>query len=115
RRFVLAQKPPARRAYELCVLSALRDALRAGNIYLPTSRRYADPETYLIPQTDWPHVRAEVCRQLDLEPTGTERLNRRAQDLQTLLPRLDRNDIKFTQVAVCHISQNAIDGLPSVS
>jgi TnpA family transposase len=90
RRFVLAQKPPARRAYEVCVLSTLRDALRAGNIYLPTSRRYADPETYLIPQTDWPRVRAEVGRQLDQEPTGTERLNRRAQDLQTLLPRLDR-------------------------
>ena len=90
RRFVFAQKPPARRAYELCVLSTLRDALRAGNIYLPTSRRYADPETYLIPPSDWPQVRAEVCRQLDLEPTGTERLNRRAQDLQNLLPRLDR-------------------------
>ncbi len=56
RRFVLAQKPPARRAYELCVLSTLRDALRAGNIYLPTSRRYADPETYLIPHSDWPQA-----------------------------------------------------------
>ncbi|MFQ5344184.1 MAG: DUF4158 domain-containing protein, partial [Anaerolineae bacterium] len=43
-----------RRYYELCLLSELRNALRAGNIWLEDSRRYADPESYLISRTQWP-------------------------------------------------------------
>ena len=90
RRFVQNHGEPSRRAYELCALSTLRDALRAGDIYLPTSRRYADPETYLIPKSRWPGLRAEVCEELHLDPTGSERLSQRVQELKTLLPRLDR-------------------------
>ena len=50
RRLVMANDPPDRRPYELCALSTLRDKLRAGDIYLPHSRRYTDPETFLIPK-----------------------------------------------------------------
>jgi hypothetical protein len=39
-----------RHYYELCVLWELRNALRAGNVWLDSSRRYANPETYLIPK-----------------------------------------------------------------
>ena len=39
----------SRRYYELCTLWHLRSALRAGNIWVAHSRRYANPETYLIP------------------------------------------------------------------
>ena len=70
RRFVQNHGEPSRRAYELCALSTLRDALRAGDIYLPTSRRYADPEAYLIPKSQWPGLRAEVCEEIHLDPTG---------------------------------------------
>jgi hypothetical protein len=90
RRFVQNHGEPSRRAYELCALSTLRDALRAGDIYVPTSRRYADPETYLIPKARWPGLRAEVCEEFPLDPTGSERLSQRVQELKTLLPRLDR-------------------------
>jgi uncharacterized protein DUF4158 len=38
-----------RRYYELCTLWELRAALRAGDLWLETSRRYANPESYLIP------------------------------------------------------------------
>jgi TnpA family transposase len=90
RRFVFEQGQPRRRAYEWCVLWALRDALRAGDVYLPTSRRYANPETYLIPKPQWPLLREEVGQQLELDPTGAERLASRARELTTLLLRLDR-------------------------
>lgn len=90
RRFVMPDGPPARRAYELCTLSTLRDTLRSGDIYLPHSRRDTDPETFLIPRAQWPHLRAEVCQQLNLDPTGTTRLGERAQALRDLLPRVDR-------------------------
>ena len=43
-----------RHYFELCVLWELRAALRAGDVWLETSRRYADPETYLIPRERWP-------------------------------------------------------------
>jgi TnpA family transposase len=81
---------PNRPPYELCVLSTLRDALRSGDIYLPHSRRYTDPETFLIPRVAWPQLREDVCQQLDLDSTGATRLSDRAQALTDLLPRVDR-------------------------
>ncbi|WP_433501788.1 Tn3 family transposase (plasmid) [Sphaerimonospora sp. CA-214678] len=44
-----------RHYWELCVVLALRDGLRSGDIFVPGSRRYADPATYLY--TDcWPDL-----------------------------------------------------------
>jgi hypothetical protein len=90
RRFVMPNGQPARRPYELCALSTLRDTLRSGDLYLPNSRRYTDPETFLIPRATWPMLREDVCQQLDLDPTGATRLSDRAQELKDLLPRVDR-------------------------
>lgn len=50
-----------RRSFELCVLWELRGALRAGNIWIEGSRRYANPETYLLPEEQWPALRSEAC------------------------------------------------------
>jgi hypothetical protein len=55
-----------RHYYELCVLWELRGALRAGNVWLEASRRYANPETYLIPPERWGELRSEVCRQIQM-------------------------------------------------
>ena len=90
RRFVMPQGQPTRRAYELCMLSTLRDKLRSGDIYLPNSRRYTDPETFLIPRSAWPQLRTDVCQELALDPTGYTRLSARAQQLKDMLPRVDR-------------------------
>lgn len=89
-RFVMAHDPPDRRPYELCALSTLRDQLRSGDVYLPNSRRYTDPETFLIPRSQWPHLRQDVCQELALDPTGATRLHDRAHALRDLLPRVDR-------------------------
>ena len=78
------------RAYfELCVLWELRGALRAGDVWLEGSRRYADPETYLIPRERWPGLRAEVCRQLQVSGDGTDRLREREEELEGLLDRVE--------------------------
>jgi hypothetical protein len=37
-----------RHYWELCVILALRDGLRSGDVFVPGSRRYADPGTYLF-------------------------------------------------------------------
>jgi TnpA family transposase len=49
--------------YELCTLWELRSALRSGDVWLEHSRRYANPESYLIPQKQWQAMRTEMSQQ----------------------------------------------------
>ncbi len=51
-----------RHYWELCVLLGLRDGLRSGDVYVPGSRRYADPAAYLLTPEQWTPQRAEFCR-----------------------------------------------------
>ena len=51
-----------RHYWELCVILALRDGLRSGDIFVPGSRRYADPATYLYTPQQWQPKQAEYCR-----------------------------------------------------
>ena len=50
-----------RHYWELCVLMALRDGLRSGDIYVPGSRRYADPASFLLTPQQWEPQRLEFC------------------------------------------------------
>jgi TnpA family transposase len=59
-----------RRFYEMCVLWELRNALQSGNLWVKGSRRYADPESYLIPKAQWPAMRAEFCQMISLPEEG---------------------------------------------
>ena len=82
--------PTDRRHYfELCVLWELRGALRAGDVWLERSRRYADPQTYLIPREDWPGLRVGVCREIQAPEDGTDRLREREEELSRLLDRVE--------------------------
>jgi TnpA family transposase len=78
-----------RHYYELCVLWELRAALRAGDVWLEGSRRYANPESYLIPPTDWPALRPEVCSLTQTPGDGAVRLKERQAELEMLLRRFD--------------------------
>jgi hypothetical protein len=73
----------SRRYYELCTLWHLPSALRAGNIWVEHSRRYANPDSYLIPPGDWPSKRAEVVRQTETPQDGRVRLEEREAELET--------------------------------
>ena len=50
-----------RHYWELCVLMALRDGLRSGDVYVPGSRRYADPASFLLTPQQWEPQRLEFC------------------------------------------------------
>lgn len=80
---------PHRRAWELCLLSELRDALRAGDLHLKNSRRYANPESYLIPRSRWPALRMETREELALPEYANERIGLHRAQLETLAPRID--------------------------
>jgi TnpA family transposase len=68
----------------------LRTALRAGNIWVEGSRRYADPESYLIPKSDWREQRAEIAAFLGTPLEATARLDAHKQTLRERLTHLDR-------------------------
>jgi len=78
-----------RRYYELCALWELRAALRAGDVWLETSRRYANPESYLIPPASWPALRPEVCTLTQTPQDGAARVKERQTELEALLRRFD--------------------------
>ena len=79
-----------RRYYELCVLWELRDALRAGNVWVTNSRRYANPDTYLIPRAEWAEVRAETCRIMQVSVDGETRLQQVQAQLADQVTQLER-------------------------
>lgn len=88
RKLVVAEdspEPDVRHAYELCVLSTLRDRLRSGDVYVAPSHQYADLSSYLIGPPEWERVKGELCSQLNLPPVTTDRLTQRLQELQELL------------------------------
>lgn len=50
-----------KRYWEMCLLVVLREALRSGDIWVEGSRRYADPQSFLIPKDRWPPLRSEFA------------------------------------------------------
>ncbi len=78
-----------RRYYELAVLWELRAGLRSEDIFVVTSKRYADPSSHLISKKTWPEQRSEVLRLTMAPPTGEGRLKERAQELQLLAEQVE--------------------------
>lgn len=78
-----------RKYYELCSLVELKNDLRAGNIWVNHSRRYADPETYLIPKGQWPSLKKEACKMLGLPLDPKDHLDERKQQLKSALNTFD--------------------------
>ncbi|WP_436762311.1 hypothetical protein [Streptosporangium sp. V21-05] len=79
---------------------ALRDGLRSGDVFVPGSRRYADPGTYLFTPGQWESKRAEFC-QLVRKPADAseaidqvkEELHRALEDLEETLANAAPNDV----------------------
>lgn len=78
-----------RKFYELCVLFELRSALRAGNIWVEGSRRYAKLDSYLIPSDQWAEARPVVCDLLALPESGETRLLLRQIEVESLYEQFD--------------------------
>ncbi len=78
----------------------LRTALRSGNIWLSNSRRYANPESYLIPKTEWLALKSEVCQQIQVSELGTPTIEQRCQELSALLSQFDASFKDNEQVRI---------------
>jgi TnpA family transposase len=64
-----------RRAYTLCVLERLQDALQRRNIFVEPSDRWGDPRIRLLQGKEWKSVRAKICKTLDLDPDPRRELS----------------------------------------
>ncbi|SDG69828.1 Transposase and inactivated derivatives, TnpA family [Lentzea fradiae] len=78
-----------RHYWELCTLLGLRDALRSGDVWVPGSRRYADPTTLLLPPGKWEGMRTEYCALVDVPPSADEALERVGEQLRAALGELE--------------------------
>jgi hypothetical protein len=63
-----------RRAYELCAAYELRTALRAGRVWVPGSRRHADPADLLLPDEQWEASRMSFSGTVDQPLDGDQAL-----------------------------------------
>ncbi len=78
-----------RHYWELCVLLALRDGVRCGDVFVPGSRRYSDPAAYLLTPAKWPDHRAEFCRLVGKPADPAEALEEAEEGLRESLGALE--------------------------
>nr|SBO98749.1 probable transposase [Nonomuraea gerenzanensis] len=79
-----------RHFWELYVILSLRDGLRSGDVFVPRSRRYADPATYLYTPEQWAPRRAEYCRLVGKPPNAAQALEQGKEELHTALQELEK-------------------------
>jgi TnpA family transposase len=70
-----------RRAYTLCVLEQMQDALRRRDLYVAASERWGDPRAKLLQGAAWEALRPQVCRTLQRHADAGPELDK----LSTLL------------------------------
>ena len=78
-----------RHYWELCVLMALRDGLRSGDVYVPGSRRYADPSSFLLSPQQWEPQRLEFCHVVGKPASAADALARASDELHAALSDLE--------------------------
>lgn len=83
-------EPVDRAAYELSVLSRLRDRLRSGDVYVDYSRKYASPNVYLMPQTHWQSHQADLLALLGYRDATAYQLDEQLAQLESNLPLMEQ-------------------------
>ncbi|MCP4303888.1 MAG: Tn3 family transposase, partial [bacterium] len=78
-----------RRAWEMSVLTSLRGALRGANVWVDHSRRYQDPLSYLLPDSEWERLRPETAAATGITLNPKRRIEELTADLDEQLDDLD--------------------------
>ena len=77
------------RFYELCVLWELRSRLRSGEVWSPHSKRYSNPDSWLIPLELWDGVRSEYLPLIRFPSTWLEKRSTCAQEYKAAISALN--------------------------
>ncbi|MFG1709845.1 Tn3 family transposase [Nonomuraea sp. M3C6] len=78
-----------RHYWELAVLLGLRDVLRSGDIYVPGSRRYANPASFLLTPERWAPQKVEFCHLVGKPSEAADALAQADDELHTALVDLE--------------------------
>jgi TnpA family transposase len=99
----VAGSPLSRHYWELCVLVGLRDGLRSGDVFVPGSRRYADPASFLLTPELWAPQRIEFCtlvgkpaEAVDALAAADDELHTALADLEALLAKGTAGEVRLT-------------------
>ena len=76
-------------AYELCVLSVLKDRLNSGDVFVKNSRKFADFNSFLIPKSRWEVEAEQLCNALGSFDI-VKRIDEMAAELTSLLEPLTK-------------------------
>jgi TnpA family transposase len=79
-----------RRFYERCALAELKNALRAGDMWVPGSRQFKDFEDYVLPQAHCAVLRENGALPVAITPNGEHYLRDRLALLAEQLQEVDR-------------------------
>lgn len=79
-----------RHYWELGVLYGVQTALRAGDVWVPGSRRYTDPATLLIGAEQWATQRDDFCSVTGTSPDPHEQLRRLETDLHSAVADMEQ-------------------------
>lgn len=107
-----------RHYWELCTLLGLRDALRSGDVWVPGSRRYANPTTFPMPVEQWEPARADYCALVNVTPSADEALEETEEQLNAALlavdPLLTAGDgpVRMTEKGELVINRLTAEGVP---
>jgi len=99
-----------RRFYELCVLSEIKNALRAGDLWVSGSRTFKEFDEYLLPVAQFEQLKEQHALPLGAQPDAMKYLHARLEQLHTQLrcveqlattgtlpdARLEDSGLKFT-------------------
>ncbi|MGH2352734.1 MAG: Tn3 family transposase [Chloroflexota bacterium] len=85
---VFTDKGIDRTYYEFCVLSELRDRLRAGDVWVAGSKQYKSFEDYLLPDVAWQEVRRTGPVPVAVETDCHAYLTRRRQEVDETMTKV---------------------------
>jgi hypothetical protein len=95
-----------RHYWELCVLLGLRDGLRCGDVFVPGSRRYADPASFLLTPAQWELQRSEFCQLVGKPPAAEVALAAAEDELNAALTELNGLLAAAGGVGAVRLSEN---------
>jgi hypothetical protein len=78
----------------------MRSALRNGNLWVEGSRRYTNPESYLIPPERWTALRTEACQLMKVPEDGPARFQQRVAEYEQVTTQLNQQLSGHHQVRI---------------
>ena len=89
-----------RKAYTICIVERLQEALRRHKLFVSPSERWSDPRAKLLQGAAWEAVRGQVCQTLERKEKPEETLSALQAELHTAYQHTQANFATNTAVRI---------------